>query len=197
MVLLAAAGGAAVYLTRPVDLSSRVHALGRRLASSRTSLLSANAQIVSARSEASQLQSEVSGQQMQITTLQSDLDKLRASKVKTVVHVKTVTKTETRWIPDGQMVTVETTGFEGMVEIHDVQLTNSFGYTDLVGIAINRSGQTFSYAELGCTFLDGDGKVTGNAIDNKTNWAPDASWGFDCSGQASATGGIIRVDELS
>jgi hypothetical protein len=105
-------------------------------------------------------------------------------------------KTVTRWVPNGDAVTVEVTGYEDMVQVRDVQITHSYGYTDLIGIAVNTSGQTLSYAQLGCTFLDADGNVLANQMDNKQNWLPDQTWGFDCSGQVRGTGGILRVDEL-
>jgi hypothetical protein len=114
----------------------------------------------------------------------------------TVVKHETVTKTVTKWVPNGRAVQVEVTGYEGMVELRDVQISHSYGYTDLIGIAVNTSGQTLSYAQLGCTFVDEDGTVLANHIDNKQNWLPDQTWGFDCSGQVRATGGILRVDEL-
>jgi hypothetical protein len=128
--------------------------------------------------------------------LREQIASLRASKTRTVVKERTVTKTVTKWIPNGDGVRVEVTGFEGMIEVRDVQITHSYGYTDLIGIAVNTSGQTLSYAQLGCSFLDADGKVLANEIDNKQGWLPDQTWGFDCSGQVSATGGILRVDEL-
>jgi hypothetical protein len=106
------------------------------------------------------------------------------------------TKTVTKWVPNGEAVTVEVTGYEDMIQVRDVQITHSYGYTDLIGIAVNTSGQTLSYAQLGCTFLDADGNVLANQMDNKQNWLPDQTWGFDCSGQVRGTGGILRVDEL-
>lgn len=109
---------------------------------------------------------------------------------------ETVTKTVTKWVPNGDGVQVEVTGYEGMIELRDVQITQSYGYTDLIGIAVNTSGRTLSYAQLGCTFVDANGTVLANQIDNKQNWLPDQTWGFDCSGQVRATGGILRVDEL-
>jgi hypothetical protein len=106
------------------------------------------------------------------------------------------TKTVTKWVPNGDSVTVEVTGYGDMIQVRDVQITHSYGYTDLIGIAVNTSGQTLSYAQLGCTFLDADGNVLANQMDNKQNWLPDQTWGFDCSGQVRGTGGILRVDEL-
>jgi hypothetical protein len=106
------------------------------------------------------------------------------------------TKPVTKWVPNGDGVTVEVTGYDGLIEVRDVQISHAYGYTDLIGIAVNTSGQTLSYAQLGCTFLDADGNVVANQMDNKQNWLPDQTWGFDCSGQVRATGGILRVDEL-
>lgn len=132
-----------------------------------------------------------------IEALRIQLAELRDAKIQTVVETKTVTETVPRWVPNGKGVEVELTGFEGQVEIHDVQLTHAYGYSDFVGIAVNRSGQTVSYAQLSCTFLDADGKILANEIVNRQDWAPGQSWGFDCSGQVDATGGIVRVDEMS
>jgi hypothetical protein len=133
------------------------------------------------------------------------LDALRAKvaelrkelvKSKDAANGGAATKTVTKWVPNGEAVTVEVTGYEDMIQVRDVQITHSYGYTDLIGIAVNTSGQTLSYAQLGCTFLDADGNVLANQMDNKQNWLPDQTWGFDCSGQVRGTGGILRVDEL-
>lgn len=133
------------------------------------------------------------------------LDALRAkvaelrkelAKSKGAANGEAATKTVTKWVPNGEAVTVEVTGYEDMIQVRDVQITHSYGYTDLIGIAVNTSGQTLSYAQLGCTFLDADGNVLANQMDNKQNWLPDQTWGFDCSGQVRGTGGILRVDEL-
>ena len=132
-----------------------------------------------------------------ITGLEARIDELRQARVRTVVETRTVTEEVVRWIPNGDGVAVELTGFEGLVGIHDVQLTQAYGFTDIVGIAVNRSGHTISYAQLGCSFLDEDGKVLANAITNKQGWAPGQSWGFTCSAQVDASGGILRVDEMS
>ncbi len=132
-----------------------------------------------------------------VAALQDRLEALRASKVKTVVETKVVTKTVPRWVPNGKAVEVEMTGFAGLIGIHDVQLTHAYGYTDLIGIAVNKSGRTISYVELGCSFVDADGRLLANQIVNRQNWAPGQTWGFDCSGQVDATGGILRVDEMS
>ena len=140
---------------------------------------------------------QASAFESELTALQAELDSVKASKVKTVVQTKTVTKTVPKWIPDGAAVTVEITGFEGTAEIHDVQLTQAFGFSDLVGIAVNTSPGTISYAELGCTFVDAAGNVLANGIVNRTDWPAGASWGFDCSAQVVATGGILRVDAMS
>jgi hypothetical protein len=139
------------------------------------------------------------GLQTRISRLQERVADLEAAKVRTVVETETVTVTETvtRWVPDGKDVTVELTGFEGLVKIHDVQLTHSFGYSDLIGIAVNRSGEVISYAQLGCSFLDEDGRLLASGIDNKQGWQPGQSWGFVCSADVDATGGILRVDEMS
>jgi hypothetical protein len=131
--------------------------------------------------------------------LQDRIAELEAAKVRTIVETETVTVTETvvRWVPNGKDVTVELTGFEDLVGIHDVQLTHSYGYSDLIGIAVNRSGEVISYAQLGCSFLDEDGRLLASGIDNKQDWQPGQSWGFVCSADVDASGGILRVDEMS
>jgi hypothetical protein len=128
---------------------------------------------------------------------QGELEQLRAAKISTVVETRTVTREVVRWIPSGAAVSVEVTGFEGVIALHDVQLTHAYGFTDLVGIAVNKSSETLSYAQLGCTFLDADGNVLANAMANKQAWAPHQSWGFTCSAEVDAAGGILRVDEVS
>jgi len=134
-----------------------------------------------------------------LARLQDRYAELEASKVRTIVETETVTVTETvtRWVPNGKDVTVELTGFEDLVAIHDVHLTRQYGYSDLIGIAVNRSGDVISYAQLGCSFLDGEGQLLASGIDNKQDWQPGQSWGFVCSAEVDATGGILRVDEVS
>jgi hypothetical protein len=139
----------------------------------------------------------ISNLQTKMASLQGRIAELEAAKVKTVVETKVVTKEVPRWVPNGKAVTVETTGFATMIKIHDVQLTHAYGYSDLIGIATNESGRTISYVQLGCTFLDADGRILANEIVNRQSWAPGQTWGFDCSGQVDAVGGILRVDEMS
>ena len=98
---------------------------------------------------------------------------------------------------NGKDVTVELTGYEDVLDIHDVRLTHAYGFSDLIGIAVNKSGKTITYAQLGCTFLDGKGRVVSNVIDNREKWPAGASWGFDCSAEVDATGGIVRVDSAA
>jgi hypothetical protein len=159
----------------------------------------ATAELASVTDGASTAASHAASLQQRLAKLQTDYAALKASKVKTVVQTKTVTetKTVTRWVPNGKEVTVELTGFEDRVGVHDVQLTRSYGYTDLIGIAVNRSGEVISYAELGCSFLDADGRLLANGIDNRQDWQPGQSWGFVCSAEVNAAGGILRVGELS
>jgi hypothetical protein len=199
VIVLIGAGSAAVTRTF-IDLSGRLHSARTLLASSRTTAKASAGRTTDLTSQLARAQS-LQRQQAnlylsQVSSLQDELDRARASKTKTVVQTKAVTKTVTKWVPDGSSVTVETTGFESMIEIHDVQITQAFGFSDLVGIAINSTGGTVSYAELGCSFLDAHGKVLANAIVNRTDWAAGASWGFDCSAQVTATGGVLRVDQM-
>lgn len=136
---------------------------------------------------------------MRIAKLQGMVTELEASRVRTVVETETVTVTETviEYVPNGEEVTVEITGFEGLVEIYDVRLTHAYGYSDLIGIAENTSGEVISYAQLGCSFLDAEGGLLATGMDNKQDWQPGQSWGFVCSADVDATGGILRVDEMS
>jgi hypothetical protein len=101
---------------------------------------------------------------------------------------------KTKWIPDGRGIVVELIGYEDVVEIHDVHLNHAYGFSDLVGIAVNKSGHELSYMQLGCSLLDTRGRVLANVIDNRETWPAGASWGFDCSAEVNATGGIVRVD---
>ena len=134
-----------------------------------------------------------------IAKLQGQIVDLQGQKVQTVVETKTVTVTNTvtEYVPNGEEIAVEITGFEGVVRVYDVHLTHSYGYSDLIGIAENTSGEAISYAQLSCSFLDKDGKLLATSIDNKQNWQPGQSWGFVCSADVDATGGILRVDEMS
>ncbi len=190
LALLSLAAAVGLGVARPADLSGRVRQLEGRLASAQSEVESAAGRAAAAKTAAVQAQDRAS-------QLATELRKLEAAKIRTVIKTKTVTKTVPRWVPNGRRVAVEVTGFEGLIAIHDVQLTHSYGYSDLIGIAVNRSGRTISYVQLGCTFLDANGRVAANEITNKQSWAPGATWGFVCSGQTDATGGILRVDEMS
>jgi hypothetical protein len=193
-VTLVASVASALFLgfTRPADLSSRVIALEGQLVSARADLFATAGRAATLDIQGAQLNEQVS-------KLMHQLKALRAAKVHTVVKTKTVTETQTvtRWVPSGEGISVEVTGFADLIGIHDVQLTHSYGYTDVIGIATNKSGRTIAYAQLGCTFLDANGNVLANEITNKQNWAPGATWGFVCSGQTDAAAAILRVDEMS
>ena len=193
VTLIASVGSAIVLgLSRPADLSSRVRQLEGQLVSVRADSF-ANA------GRAAVLDAQGAQLSAQVAKLLEQLRTLRAAKVHTVVKTKTVTETQTvtRWVPSGEGISVEVTGFASLIGIHDVQLTHSYGYTDVIGIATNKSDRTIAYAQLGCTFLDADGRVLANEITNKQNWAPGATWGFVCSGQTDAAAAILRVDEMS
>jgi cell division protein FtsB len=165
------------------------------IASLRQELTVARAQLTTATQRGDVSGGTIQALRTKVAGLQKELSALKA-RGDTVVKQETVTKTVTKWVPNGEGVHVEVTGYEGMIQLRDVQITQSYGYTDLIGIAVNTSGRTLSYAQLGCSFLDENGTVLANQIDNKQNWLPDQTWGFDCSGQVRATGGILRVDEL-
>ncbi len=147
--------------------------------------------------ESSQQLALISSLQGQLSQMHDQMSEIKASKVRTVVKTEVVRKEVPRWVPNGTGIEVDTTGFEGRIEIRDVQLTHAYGYSHLIGIAINRSGETMSYAQLGCTFVDADGRLLANEMVNKATWAPGQSWGFDCSAQVDGTGGVLRVDEMT
>ena len=140
---------------------------------------------------------EVASLEDELAQSQAEVAALEDAKIRTVVKEKTVIEEVPKWVPSATEVAVEVTGFEGMIGIHDVQITQAYGFTDLIGIAVNKSGQTITYAELGCTFVDAEGRLLANGIVNKQSWAPGQSWGFTCSAQVDATGGIVRVNEMS
>ena len=161
-------------------------------------------QLDAATTRVDQLVGESTQQLTLITSLQGRLSEMhdqtaeiKASKVRTVVKTVVVTKEVPRWVPNGTGIEVDTTGFEDRIGIRDVQLTHAYGYSHLIGIAINKSGDTMSYAQLGCTFVDADGHLLANEMVNKATWAPGQSWGFDCSAQVDATAGLLRVDEMT
>jgi len=160
-------------------------------------LASAAASVDRLVAESAQQLSLVSSLEARLSEMHDRVAEIRASKVRTVVKTEVVTKKVPRWVPDGRGIEVDTTGFEDRIAIHDVQLTRSYGYSHLIGIAINRSDETISYAQLGCTFVDAGGRLLANEIVNRATWAPGQSWGFDCSAQVDATGGMLRVDEMT
>jgi uncharacterized protein YlxW (UPF0749 family) len=69
--------------------------------------------------QVSDFNSTVTDLNAQIANLKEELDKVRASNIKTVVETKTVTKTVPKWVPNGKGIKVDLTGFEGEIEIHD------------------------------------------------------------------------------
>ena len=200
LVAVVVASSATLAYVRLVDLAG-TDALRARATAAEESLRASEAQAAARgadlAAQAAAQASTISLLEDRVADLLGRLETVRASKVRTVVETETVVERVIRWIPHGEGVSVEITGFEGRVGIRDVQLTQAYGFSDLIGIAVNKSSQTISYAQLGCTFLDADGKVLANAMVNKLNWAPGQTWGFDCSAQVDATGGILRVDEMS
>jgi hypothetical protein len=192
-----ALAGAAVATSMSRDLSLRVGSLTSQVATSRSVASESNGNAAALSAELGQSQAQAAGLQATISKLRATLSRNRIPKARTIVRREIVTRTISKWVPSGKGVTVDTTGFSTQIEIHDVQLTRALGFTDLVGIAINRSDQAISYAELGCTFVDGSGQVLANAIDNRDNWAPNAAWGFDCGAQVKAAGGTLRVNQMS
>lgn len=192
MALLLVSSVAGVLGLAAVDARRDVRALTEEIRSVRAELSAAWGRAETAEATAAALAGRVE-------ELRARLAALRERKVRTVVRTRTVTETvtETVYVPNGEGVSVEVTGFEGMVRIYDVQLTHSYGYSDLIGIAENTSGRVIAYAQLGCSFLDRDGRLLAAGMDNKEDWRPGQSWGFVCSAEVDATGAILRVDELA
>jgi hypothetical protein len=136
------------------------------------------------RAQLSEGEGQASGLRAELAEARADLKRLRES------------RTRPRYVPNGKAITVEIGGYEGSVEIHDVHLRHAYGFSDLVGIAVNTSGRDLTYVQLGCSLLDGQGRVLANVIDNRETWPAGATWGFTCSAEVDATGGIVRVDAL-
>jgi hypothetical protein len=193
-------GRAFAWMVAFVVVAAAVAGTGVRVAAESDRVEGLQAELATARSAlaaASESGTDTAALQAQVVELRQRLAELRDAKTRTVVEEKTVTETITKWVPSGDEVAVEVTGFDGQVELQDVQISHAYGFSDLIGIAVNTSGETISYAQLGCTFVDEEGRVVANAIDNKQNWLPDQTWGFSCSAQVRATGGILRVDEAA
>jgi hypothetical protein len=190
VALISAIGTSLVLGQRVIDAANRADRHEEQLAA-------AAARVDGLVAESTQQLSLVSSLEARLSKVHDRVAEIKASKVRTVVKTEVVTKKVSRWVPDGTGIEVDTTGFEDRIAIHDVQLTRAYGYSHLIGIAINRSGETLSYAQLGCTFVDADGRLLANEMVNKATWAPGQSWGFDCSAEVDAAGGMLRVDEMT
>jgi hypothetical protein len=166
-----------------VDAESRARQLSAQIAA-------LTAERDSLRSQLGADDARVAELESQLSTTIAELERVRESK-KVVVTKEVPVPTR---VPNGKKITVETTGFEEVVEVYDVHLTHAYGFSDLVGIAENTGGESLEYVQIGCTFLDAQGRVLANVIDNRETWAPGATWGFDCSAEVDATGGVVRVD---
>ena len=147
--------------------------------------------------ERDSLRSDLTGDEARLAQVEAELSATiaeleRVRQSKRVVVTKKVPVPQP--VPNGREISVETTGFEDVVEVFDVHLTHAYGFSDLVGIARNIGEESIAYVQIGCTFLDAKGRVLANVIDNREDWAPGATWGFDCSAEVGATGGIVRVD---
>lgn len=187
LLLSATAVGVAAFAI--VEARDDTEQLQRQLAAARAEGAESAGALTAAETANEELRGTIAG-------LEGRIAKLEDARTKTVVKTETVTETVTEYVPNGRDVTVETTGFEGLVEVYDVRLTHSYGYSDLIGIAENTSGETISYAQVGCSFLDAKGGLVATGMDNKQDWRPGQSWGFVCSADVNATGGILRVDEI-
>jgi hypothetical protein len=142
-----------------------------------------------ARKELQLVQSRLDRSALSISALAEERDALKA-------ELSDMQRRGSGFVPNGKGVTVELGGSVGLIEIHDVHLRHAYGFSDLVGIAVNTSDRDLAYVQLGCTLLDGKGRVLANVIDNRETWAAGATWGFTCSAEVDATGGIVRVDAL-
>lgn len=189
VALLVAASAAGIAAFAVADARDDAGRLEREVAALRSEGAQTGGELIAAETANEELRAT-------IARLEARIAKLEDARLKTVVETETVTETVTEYVPNGRRVTVETTGFEDLVEIYDVRLTHSYGYSDLIGIAENTSGKTISYAQLGCSFLDPKGGLLATGMDNKQDWRPGQSWGFVCSADVNATGGILRVDEI-
>jgi cell division protein FtsB len=149
-----------------------------RLSRTTQRIAALTAEVEALRSQISNQQGRASGLREQLAEARAELKRLRAAAA----------------VPNGKGVVVETKGYADLIQIHDVHLTHAYGFSDLVGIAVNMSGRNLSYVQLGCSFLDAKGRVLANVIDNRESWPAGSSWGFDCGAEVKATGGIVRVD---
>jgi cell division protein FtsB len=182
-LLSAAALGAMGWLSATVLLDrAQAHrdldATRDRLSRTTQRIAVLTAEVEALRSQISNQQGRASGLREELAEARAELKRLRAAAA----------------VPNGKGVVVETEGYEDLIQVHDVHLTHAYGFSDLVGIAVNTSGRNLSYVQLGCSFLDARGRVLANVIDNRESWPAGSSWGFDCGAEVNATGGIVRVD---
>jgi hypothetical protein len=194
-VVLAGSGAVAVvsYRERTVaqdqlaDVRERLDVLRGRVAALTTERDALRSQSDANQPRLLQLESELAKANGEIRRLRDTVQQQEAA----------ASAAKSTLVPNGKDITVELTGYEGVVQIHDVHLTRAYGFSDLIGIAVNQSGEEIAYAQLGCTLLDAKGRVLANVIDNREHWPAGASWGFDCTAEVDATGGIVRVDAAS
>jgi hypothetical protein len=177
--------------------SHRATQTERRLVTTQGRLADVRKQLDSLSFQSRNLTEESFALRSQLSQVQGDLQEAKSSIAGLQSAGAGRVKQGQRQAPNGRGVQVEITGFEGLIEVRNVQLRPLPGFSSLVGIAVNTSGRTISFAELGCTFLDSHGAVLANGMDSKENWAPGASWGFDCNEQVLAMAGILRVDDMT
>lgn len=194
IAVLVAIGAAAA--PKPADLTATLAQTRKNLTAATSDKASVQADLDSANGRVQSLENQLSAIQADLSATQTELEQVKASKIKTVTVTKTVTKTVPKWVPNGNGIEVDLSGFEGEIEIHDVQITHSYGYTSVIGIAVNKTGTKVSYVELGCSLLSSSGKLLANTYTNQTDWPANASWGFDCTEQADASGAVLRVNSL-
>ncbi len=194
MTLLVAASATGVASFSVSDARHDRDRLAQELATLRVGSAGSQESLLAAVARNEELRARIAKLQGQVASLQSQ-------KVRTIVETQTVTVTETvtEYVPNGEEVSVEITGFDGLVRIYDVHLTHSYGYSDLIGIAENTSGEAISYAQLGCSFLDKDGHLLATSIDNKQNWQPGTELGVRVQRRRGRDGWhpARRRDELS
>jgi hypothetical protein len=186
VVALVAGGlawGAVSVLAERAQAREELSDAHEKLAQAGRSVRSISAERDDLRAQLASAEARASDAEAELATARVEMEGLRSLK-------------DQRFAPNGAGITVETTGYADLVQIHDVQLTRAYGFADLIGIAVNTSGRDLEYVEIGCSLLDGEGRVMANVIDNREAWPAGASWGFTCSAEAEATGGVVRVDSV-
>ncbi len=178
------AWGAVSVLAERAEARRELSAAQAKLAQAGRTVTSISAERDDLRSQLAAAEAHASEVEAKLATAGAEMERLRSLEGQ-------------EFAPNGSGITVETTGYTDLLEIRDVQLTRAYGFSDLIGIAVNTSGRDLEYVEIGCSLLDAGGRVVANVIDNREVWPAGATWGFDCSAEVEATGGVVRVDSVS